>query len=243
MATRTLNHPSSLRITQIPRLLARLVGRLWKGGVERHESVPRAMARPDPIPASRSADVQPAPSGSGPLYYRAYTVDVLNPALTARQMMARIQADPNAFAPDELAVYRKTKGKRGRMQVGDEFFIELTGPWDAPVRTIRVDDLSFTFATLEDHMEAGEIRFQIREHSGGWAFEIRSWARSRDAIVDFAYDKLKVAQWGQSEMWTLFSEAVARASGGQQKGDVVIRTERLPSEDLPEELEAPASLL
>ena len=63
-------------------------------------------------------------------------------------------------------------------------------------------------------------------------FQIESEARSKDAIVDFFYDKLGLAKLLQSEMWRSFCKnfaerAASHALTGQQKIDTVqIVTER-----------------
>lgn len=42
-------------------------------------------------------------------------------------------------------------------QPGDEFVVRMPGPWDGPVRVVRRDESSFRLATLDGHLEAGEI--------------------------------------------------------------------------------------
>ena len=46
------------------------------------------------------------------------------------------------------------------MAVGDEYVVRMPGPWDGPVRVIASDELSFRLATLEGHLEAGQIEFR-----------------------------------------------------------------------------------
>lgn len=172
---------------------------------------------------------QPPETGTGPFYYRRYTTEFSAFGIPASVIMARIQADPDRFTAKVLARYRKTKGKPGQMRVGDEFFIEMTGPWNAPVRVIEVTVHSFTFVTLRDHMEAGAIRFETIDRGGLSRFEIQSWSRSRDEGVDFFYDQVKVARLIQAEMWTTFSENVVRESGGSRHGPTLIATQRIPA--------------
>jgi hypothetical protein len=59
-------------------------------------------------------------------------------------------------------------------------------------------------------------------------FEIESLARSRDAIVDFVYDKVPIAKMAQTEMWTSFCQHFARHAlhGAREPGEVRILTER-----------------
>ena len=45
------------------------------------------------------------------------------------------------------------------MAVGDEYVVRMPGPWDGPVRVVERTPTAFRFATLEGHLEAGQIRF------------------------------------------------------------------------------------
>ena len=49
-------------------------------------------------------------------------------------------------------------------------------------------------------------------------------ARSRDGLVAFAYDKLGVGKFMQEQTWRTFCERVAEYCGGEQLGDVQVRT-------------------
>jgi len=213
-------------------LLWRLLVRFFRGGQDKVEgSEVRVEAAPDPLrpkdlsgpqPAQRTAD------GTGPLFYRHYSIAFSAPGATAEELMRQVQADPNEFSPPELAVFRKTRGASGVMREDDEFFIEITGPWNGPVRVIRVQPTSFSFATLQGHMEAGEIRFELKPRGapGAFVFDIFSWARSKDALVDLAYDKLKVAKGAQTEMWTMYCENVVKKLHAEPRSDVKIETKK-----------------
>ncbi|GAB4518742.1 MAG: hypothetical protein OHK0046_26740 [Anaerolineae bacterium] len=185
-----------------------------------------------PFPAAYATvdeDVQRIPEGVGALFYRSYQVDVEHPQGSIEAIMAEMQARPNHFSPAELAHFEKTKGEDGKLALGDEFFIHITGPWNGPVRTIEVTDHSFAFATLDDHLEAGVIEFKIEEHPEDLnvlRFTIHSWSRSRDELVDLAYDKLGVAKVAQTNMWIYFCNAFVKASGGERIGPVNVMTQR-----------------
>ena len=185
-------------------------------------------------PQGGKSTAQLPDEGHGPLFYRRYRLTFTAPGLTAADLMTKIQGNPDKFCAQSLAHYHKTKGKLGELHVGDEFFITLTGPFNAPVRVAQVSERAFTLVTLQDHMEAGEIHFETRsfvDASSGEEhveMQIVSWARSRDRLVDFAYDTLKVAQAIQNEMWTSFLEIVARKAGGRKLGPVEILIQRIP---------------
>ena len=192
------------------------------------DRVPAPPVAPPPDPPG-GAHIQPEADGVGPRFHRRYAVDVAHSTKTPTELVARIAADIQRYVPDELAVFKKTKGEPGALAVGDEYDIEIRSPWDGPVRVVEVLPTRFTLATLEGHMEAGQIRFEARDHPaerGALRFSIESWARSADGAVDLAYDKLGVAKTAQQAMWTFFCERVAEDCGCQRMAEVEVTTER-----------------
>lgn len=145
-------------------------------------------------------------------------------------------ADPNAFSPQLIARFEKTKGEPGRLVVGDEFMVHLTAPWEGPVRVSQVSDASFTFLTLDGHIEAGQIQFRlVRLPDDRTRFEIESVTRSKDRIVDLFYDKLRLAQLAQTGMWEIFCKSVAEKSFEEngvtaELPTVAVKTERQDQE-------------
>lgn len=188
--------------------------------------VPEAPVEDVPEPVGR-AEVQDEADGAGPRFHRRYAVAVRDSDLDASTLMDKIGTDIQAFVPDEFARFEKTVGAKGTHSIGDEYHIHISGPWDGPVRVAEVTDTSFTLATLEGHMEAGQIRFEASDlEDGSLHFAIESWARSRDAVVDLAYDGLGVAKQAQQGMWTFFCNSVLEVSGGEKIGDIEVTTER-----------------
>lgn len=176
-------------------------------------------------------EVQLPSDGEGSVYHRRYRIDLRNTQETPASLMAHIQSDPQRFTPPELANFEKTKGEAGSMQVGDEYFIHILGPWDAPVRVIEVEPTHFSLVTLKPHFEAGQICFRTMEHptdAGVLRFEIESWARSRDAQVAFAYEDAKVALKAQTGMWVWFCKRVGEVCGGEQIDEIDVLTEKAP---------------
>ena len=219
---------------------AALGAALWRrwGIPVREESrdVAHAPAPPAPdVERPGGRPIQHEAEGAGPRFHRRYEVDVEAATKTPAEVVAAIGADVQAFVPDEIAVFRKTAGAPGRLAVGDEFDIDIRSPWDGPVRVVEAEPTRFTLATLDGHMEAGQIRFAASDGGGPGAlrFSIESWARSRDAVVDLAYDGLGLAKAGQTAMWAFFCERVAEASGGRRRGEVRVLTEREAEPDGP----------
>ena len=170
--------------------------------------------------------------GRGPLFFRSYHIDILNPQVEPEELMRRVQADPDAFTPGEIARFEKTCGDPDRMSEGDEYYIHIRAPWDGPVRVAEVREDGFRLVTLRGHMEAGAIRFRFLDRPQGvLRFEIASCARSAGPVVHAAYDKLPVARGGQQLMWTRFCQKVAEASGGAVEEGVQVHTFRARYED------------
>ena len=176
-----------------------------------------------------SDEVQSIGEGVGPRYHRVYSVDLKVPFESATSTMLEVMLDPNSFSPKLIATFEKTKGDSGRLQVGDEFMVHISGPWNGPVRVSQVSEASFTLLTLNGHIEAGQIQFRLVKRDNGLAcFEIESVTRSKDRFVNLVYDKLRLAQFAQTEMWELFCQSVAaRALGDEaQLPSVKVLTER-----------------
>ncbi len=144
--------------------------------------------------------------------------------------MAQVQADLPHFSPEMLADFKKETGDpTGPLRVGDEFRIKILGPWNGSVRVTDVGSTSFEFITLEGHPEAGRIYFEahyLDERPSELRFEIRSWARSRDGLVAFAYDTIGGGLLVQEATWVAFCQRVAAVCGGQPLGEVVVETVR-----------------
>ncbi|TGE13980.1 DUF1990 family protein [Hymenobacter elongatus] len=171
---------------------------------------------------------QPASTGSGPLFERRYWIDITHPTLSARALMEAVQCDVAHFSPDLLAQFEKTKGQERRLRQGDEFSIKILGPWNGSVRVTEVTPECFELITLENHPEAGRIKFSVEAAGARGAdtvrFEIHSWARSRDGLVAFTYDTLGLGKRVQQQTWELFCQKVAEASGGHAPEPVQVET-------------------
>ncbi len=158
--------------------------------------------------------LQRASAGCGPAFRRRYRVRVERPLLHAAELMAIVQNDPNTACPLEIARFEREEGGLTPIEVGEEMVVRLPGPWNGPVRVVELSDRSFRLATLNGHMEAGEIEFRAQDEADALIFEIESWARSGDPIFDFLYDRLGIGRELQLDMWAFFLERLAQVSGG-----------------------------
>ena len=170
---------------------------------------------------------QPLAAGVGPMLHRCYEVRIVDGTMSPAALIERMAGDLNKAAP-EMAVFRKTKGGEGPLRLGDEFVVRMPGPWDGPVRVIGRDATSFRLATLNGHLEAGEIEFRADRDGAALHFEIESWARAGDRLSDLMYNKLRLAKEIQLNMWTHFCIRAAALAGGRPRGGITIRTRWLP---------------
>jgi hypothetical protein len=185
---------------------------------------------PPPFPEGVSRDeVQHVSDGVGPLFHRVYRARIREARLRPEEVIARVTADLDAVAPSEFASFRKVRGREGAMGVGDEYVVRMPGPWDGPVRVIERTPTSFRFATLADHLEAGQIRFAA-EAGDMLEFSIESWARAGDRLSNLLYDRLRMSKEIQLHMWTSVLERVAELSGGRLTGGIEINTRRVDDE-------------
>ncbi|MET0190524.1 MAG: DUF1990 family protein [Pseudonocardia sediminis] len=182
---------------------------------------------PPGLPAGVTDDrIQQVQDGYGPLLHRTYGVRITGSPMSPEQLMARLAANPDGWSP-EFAVFRRTAGTDGAMDVGDEFLIRMPGPWDGPVRVIASDPTGFTFATLRGHLEAGRIEFRTGRDESGLRFDIESWARPGDRMSHILYNRVRVAKEVQLNMWTHACIRAAKLADGRPDGGVTVRTRRL----------------
>jgi Domain of unknown function (DUF1990) len=197
--------------------------------VHRSEAVGTDKDLPDlAYDASGFADrCQPMDAGVGPVLHRSYAVRIAGSSMTPPTLIDLVSAKLNQASP-EMAVFRKTRGASGALREGDEFIVRMPGPWDGPVRVVRREENSFRLATLDGHLEAGEIEFRAEPDGDVLRFEIESWARAGDRLSALLYNKLRLAKEIQLNMWSHFCVRAAALAGGRPQGGITIRTRWVP---------------
>lgn len=191
--------------------------------MHRSEEPGSAADLPDPVQHDDGDRRQGLDAGVGPMLHRSYAVRIVDSALSPAALVEMVADKLNQASP-EMAVFRKTRGAKGPLRQGDEFLVRMPGPWDGPVRVLHRDDTSFRLATLEGHLEAGEIEFRASSADEALRFEIESWARAGDRMADLLYNKLRLAKEIQLNMWSHFCVRTAALAGGRPRGGVTIRT-------------------
>lgn len=186
---------------------------------------------PDLDPRLTDERSKPLSDGYGPMFHRRFTVRVEGAALSPEELIEAVAENPNRVAPSTVAVFHKTRGEAGPPCEGDEYRVQMPGPWDGPVRVLHCDDTSFRLGTLRGHLEAGQIQFSARTTQDGLLeFETEAWSRAGDRMADLLYSRLRVAKEIQFNMWVHFCLRAAKISGGRLVGGVRIETRGIPKE-------------
>ena len=188
---------------------------------------------PPPLPDGVPLEgVQQPGDGHGALLRRRYRVDIADPRMGAAELFGRLRDDPNRVVPGGLARFHKVHGGGGPLAFGDEFTVRMPGPWDGPVRVVDVTPTSFRFATLDGHLEAGQIEWRADDRPGVLRFEVESWSRPGDRLSDVAHHRLRMAKEVQLHMWTSVCERVSKLAGGRLPDGIDLHTVVVPERDV-----------
>lgn len=168
--------------------------------------------------------------GVGPMFHRRFSVRIQDGSMSPAELIDAISTNPNAAAPSGAAVFHKTRGCDGIVQVGDEYLVQMPGPWDGPVRVVHRGATSFRFATLHGHLEAGQIQFSARNVDDLLEFQVEAWSRAGDRLADVLYSRLRLAKEVQLNMWVHFCLRAAAIADGRTRGGVTISTRSIPED-------------
>ena len=169
--------------------------------------------------------------GIGPLVVRRFAITIEEPDASAPEAFRRFADAPNRAVPQHVAGFMR--GHRGirDLRVGDEFDVEMPGPWRAPVRVDRRTEQSLTLVTLRGHMEAGHIEFATVQHGDDVEFTITSWARAGDRLFHLLHVQTPVARAAQAAMWIHTCDRMAQVAGGRRRGPIRVVTETIRDSD------------
>ena len=206
---------------------------LWRTTVMHRREIAEPEAAPHlppPYPGGVSdEEVQGVEAGYGPLVHRRYTTWMRDCAIDPDGLMTRLKLDVNRAAPTKFARFQRVLGTEDALTLGDEYVVRMPGPWDGPVRVIGDESRSFRLATLDGHLEAGQIEFRVIEdgQTGRLGFQIESWARSGGRLSDLLYHRVRMAKEIQLHMWVSFLEGVVALADGRMTGGIDIDTRRV----------------
>jgi uncharacterized protein (UPF0548 family) len=168
--------------------------------------------------------LQTVEDGVGPLVHRIYRTRMVGSPMSSEKLMARIQGNLDCIAPKEFATFQKEIGTKGSLTVGDEYVVRMPGPWDGPVRVVSVDPTSFRLATLDGHLEAGQIEFRAGSDYRSLWFDIEAWARSGDRLSDLFYTHLRISKEVQMHMWCSVLASAVTLARARMEGGIVVTT-------------------
>lgn len=177
-------------------------------------------------------ELQRMEDGVGPLLHRIYRTEIVGSASTGEELMGELLEEIDRVAPSEFATFQRLEGGE-RLSVGDEYVVRMPGPWDGPVRVVAVDPTSFRLATLEGHLEAGQIEFRASEDHRSISFEIESWARSGSRMSHVFYTHLRLSKEVQLHMWSSVLRKVTDLAGGTMREGMAITTRVVEQGELP----------
>lgn len=175
-------------------------------------------------------EVQRADDGVGALLHRTYAATVDGAHLSPTALITGFARRPNRAAPAGVARFVKTRGTEDEPAVGDEYSIRMPGPWNGPVRVVRLSPTALRLATLEGHLEAGQIEFRAREQDGALVLEIESRARPGDLLSHVLYNMVGLAKEVQLNLWVQTLIRLAERSGGRLRDGVHVTTRRVPAD-------------
>jgi hypothetical protein len=237
LAARPKGHTLKRRVGVLLRLPAGVLLVSWQylwrvTALHRSETAGDAGDLPPPLPPElvdeRSKSLH---DGVGPMFHRRFRVRIADARMSPVELMDAVAGNLNRAAPSTVAVFHKTRGEDdGKPRVGDEYRVQMPGPWDGPVRVLGRDSTSLRFGTLQGHLEAGQIQFLARSADGSVEFEIEAWSRAGDRWADLLYSRLRVAKEIQFNMWVHFCLRAAAIAGGHLVGGVLIETRGIPEE-------------
>jgi hypothetical protein len=197
---------------------------------EVREDAPRL---PPEVPAGVMTEgMQPWQQGVGPMYHRVFRVRIADAQVAASGLMQIVTSDLGRLVPREVVSVHEGEAAGRRLMVGDDIVVDMPGPWNGPVRVVLVDDTRLRLATLDGHLEAGQIEFRARAADSDdtpLLFEVETWARPADRRVHLLYASLRLAKEIQLNMWVRFCLAAVRTAGGRAVDGVGIRTTVTPA--------------
>ncbi|MGH3098573.1 MAG: DUF1990 family protein [Streptosporangiales bacterium] len=169
--------------------------------------------------------------GVGPLFHRRFTVHIEDARCSAERLMSMVAEGFHRFVPREVVGIARDRDDS--LDVGQEFVVQMPGPWNGPVRVIDRQPCLLRLATLQGHLEAGQIQFSARDGEGSLTFQIEAWSRCASPLVQLLYTHMRLAKEVQLNMWVRFCLSAAKLAGGRPRDGVHVSTRRVPELALP----------
>lgn len=189
---------------------------------EAEEDLPPAL--PDELVDDK---VQLPGGGVGPMFHRRFWVNIADSRLDSGELLAAVLTSFHRFVPREVVGIQREAS--GALEVGEEFVVQMPGPWDGPVRVVQANEGCLRLATLQGHLEAGQIRFRAYPTPDVLVFEVEAWARCATPLVHVLYVWLRLAKEVQFNMWVRFCLSAVKAARGSLVDGVHVSTRTVPA--------------
>src|SRR5215213_2431367 len=174
-----------------------------------------ACCKPPALPADLAPVVLGADEGHGPLYHRRFSVRMEKSQTSAEALMTQLVRGFGGFVPHEVVGVKHDVEPDHELRRGDEFVVQIPGPWNGPVVVVERTPNHLRMATRPGHMEAGQIEFAATGHAGCLEFSIETWARASTRSVHVLFSHLRLDKEIQLNMWVRFCRSAAERSGGR----------------------------
>jgi hypothetical protein len=169
-------------------------------------------------------NLKPTPSGKG-TQNQSYNVVVQNPKKALKDLRSTFKDKPQDVLNSSSAAFRPVDKDgndltKANLQVGSDIEIDIFGPMNnSAVRVTDAEEnkndggFSFTFGTLDGHVEAGNITFSATEDKdGNVSFSINSVSKPDVGLGPKKYMRRK-----QKESWLEVLTNVVNYLGGTEK--------------------------
>lgn len=187
------------------------------------------MARMHGRKAEKHGHLTPPPEGVGPLLQRDYWAVIARCRLTPSEVATLVARHFEAFAPEDLVVFRREDPEHRLLRQGDDLSVHIKGAGHFAVRVVHLDAQSLTLCTMDNHPEAGRITFgAYRNRRGDVVFHIRSLARSNSPFHLMGF--VVGGEAMQTNTWTEFVNRVAVTAGEGVIGAIYSETKKLHDE-------------
>ena len=171
---------------------------------------------------TQNLQLKPTPSGKG-TQNQSYNVVVQNPKKALKDLRSTFRDSPQDVLNSDTASFRPIDKKgndleKANLQIGSDIEIDIDGPMNnSAVRVTGAEEgedgsFSFTFGTLEGHIEAGNITFSAnQDEDGNISFSINSVSK-----LDVGLGPEKYMRRKQKESWLQVLTNVVNYLGGTE---------------------------
>ncbi len=170
--------------------------------------------------------MKPVPSGKG-VQHQSYNVLVTSPKKALQNLRSTFRSSPQNVLSNSKATFQPIDGDGNRLEnanlgVGSIIGIAIGGPLnDSKVKVTGEESsenhFSYTFGTLEGHVEAGEITFSATQNEdGSISFGINSTSKVDNGTANMFPIIESIARDKQEQSWQEVLTNIVNYLGGEE---------------------------